>query len=189
MAVLLGLAMVLGWGNSASVFLFSLLHLLSFFLFQSQMYFWKLNSMSDLLHKGLSAAVCFLLSFTLIRQASKWCEKHFSLLLQFMQICCLGTKRSSSPKRNILCWAPWQKGGLCRPAHRKKSIRTEKIQCTTLLWSTLVSSLFSAQSELIGLIKIELKGNFWETSWRFEREVNIIVIAVLFLEGKIHSFC
>lgn len=140
MAVLLGLAVVLGWDNSVLEFLFSLFLFLSLFLFQSQMYFWKLNSMSNLLYKGLSAAVCFLLSFTLIRQASKWCEKHFSLLLQLMQMCCLGTKRSSSPERNILRWSPWQKGGLCSAL---QSIQMEKIQCIAVLWSTLVMSLLN----------------------------------------------
>lgn len=203
MAVLLGLAVVLGWDNSVLEFLFSLFLFLSLFLFQSQMYFWKLNSMSNLLYKGLSAAVCFLLSFTLIRQASKWCEKHFSLLLQLMQMCCLGTKRSSSPERNILRWSPWQKGGLCsalQSTEKEHSNGEDPVHsCSLKHFSYESVKMFSAQPELIGmqlnswgfwsLIKIELKGIFWERSWRFERKVNIIVIAVLFLEEKIHSFC
>lgn len=164
------------------------------------MYFWKLNSMSNLLHKRLSAAVCFLLSFTLIRQASKWCEKHFSLLLRLMQICCLGTKESSSPKRNILGWSAWQKGRLCCPEHRKRAFREDPSCCCSLkCFSYQGVKMFSAQSELIGkqlnswgvsnLIKIELKGSFWETSWRFEIKMNILVTAVLFLDERILSFC
>lgn len=144
MAILLGLAMVLAWDNSVAEFLFCLLHLLSLSLsFQSQMYFCRLSNMSDLLHKGSSAAVCFLLPFTLIRQASKWCEKHFSVLCQLMQICCLGTQRSSSPERNILRWSPWQKMGLCRPENSERAFKQGDIQCIAVLWSTSVISLLN----------------------------------------------
>lgn len=146
------------------------------------MYFWKLNSMSNRLHKGLSAAVCFLLSFTLIRQASKWCEKHFSSLLQLMQICCLGTKRSSSPERNILA-DPLGKKADCavQSTENEHSNQEDPGRCCSLKHFSYQSiKMFSAHSELKGmqlnswgfwsLIKIELKGNFRERFWRFERK-------------------
>lgn len=106
----------------------------------------------QMLHKGLSTPVCFFLS--LIRQASKWCEKHFSLLLLLMQIRCLGTKRSSSPKRNILCWSLWQKCCLCCPEHRKKAFKQRRFSvrcCVLKLVSWRSVKISSSGSQLIGM--------------------------------------
>lgn len=84
---------------------------------------------------------------------------------------------------------------------QKKSIQTgdPSCCCSPRCFSYQGVKMFSAQSELIGkqlngwgvwnLIKIKLKGSFWERSWRFGIKINIFIIAVLFLEEKIGSFC
>jgi len=143
-----GIFCVAGWDNSALEFLVFPFMFTEPCLFQMQAAFWKLSCVPDLLHKGLSAAACFLWSLTLIRWVNKLCEKHFYLLLQFMLICCLGTQNSSTLAKKIpRCINPLHKKADSVNPALKKSIHTEQIWHIAYLWSSL----------LINLIKLFLR--------------------------------